>query len=752
MTPLHAFRLGPLEFPEGDQFVYAALGDDGPVQPVFAPDDAQGLRGLVAATGGKAVVCESALSTAARKLGLRTGRLPPKALRFRASLAMALALGPDATAVDARELDELVGAFARFWKARTWERFDSDLAVPVTVAARGRPSVHEASVMGMGGEQFGLALYPGTGSVARMTRLVDEDRMDEVRQVESISVTFEDEPPFVRRAMEDAHGMPGFPMPLSVRRGEVRVASTADVQVLTAALDAFASMMPHRRGGTGAAGEGADRCEVTVAMPAPGSMHPTVPLPPPDPVRARLRTPRNALCPCGSGKKYKKCHLAEDEVRVNGPAREEARRLAERDAIHALDERLTERMLRLAEQRWGRAFDVAEALDAIGIPEEDAGFFDAFAAHHFAGPPGFPPRELLLREEGGRLKPDERAWLESQAGALVSVWEVTEVVPGEGIRLRSLLGGEERFVREVAGSRVLKPRDTLLGRLVDHAGATYLCGIHPRPLPPREGSLVVKAIRRAIRSRARVVPREKLLAAAADGRMLNLWQATAEALARRPLPELRNTDGQSFLLTTDHFTVAPGATSEVAARLASLAGAESDEDEGSTEVTRVTFTRPGHTRTTALENTIIGSAELSEGALRLSTNSVERADALRLRVEEAGGGLIRFRVREHQDPMAALDREAGGAGGRRRDDDEAAPSVEEEAMIRAVKEKHYRDWIDQEIPALRGLTPRQAAKGKPTEREELALLLAEIENREARVPEGQRCDVGALRKELGLPG
>ncbi len=30
--------------------------------------------------------------------------------------------------------------------------------------------------------------------------------------------------------------------------------------------------------------------------------------------QARLKTGRNDKCPCGSGKKYKKCHLAEDEA------------------------------------------------------------------------------------------------------------------------------------------------------------------------------------------------------------------------------------------------------------------------------------------------------------------------------------------------------------------------------------------------------------------------------------------------------
>lgn len=743
---LHAFRLGPIEFPEGDQLVYAALGDAGPVQPVFARSDEEGLRDLAAAAGGEPVQCEPGLATAARSLGLRSGRLSPEALQFRASLAMALALGPKASTIGARELEALVAAFARFWNARTWERFDSDLAVPVVVAARGRSGVHEASVLGGGGEQFGVALYPAAGSVARMTRLVDEDRLDEVQQIPSVSVTLQDEPPYVVRAMEDAHGLPGFPTPLAVGRGKVNLASSADVRLLTAALDAFASMMPHRREGRGVAGDGSDRCEVTVAMPAPGSTQAAAREA--DPIHTRLRTPRNAPCPCGSGRKYKKCHLTEDEEQANGPARAEARRQAERAAVHAIDERLTERMLRLAELRWGRKFDIVDALGAIGIPAQEADFFSAFAAHHFPGPEGISPRELLLREEGRRLTPEERSWLDAQAAAMVSVWEVTDVAPGQGISLRNLLGDEERFVREVAGSRVLKPRDTLLGRVVDHAGTTLLCGIHPRALPPREGSLVVKTIRKAVRSRARVVPRDKLLEAAADGRLLGLWQTAALAMERRPFPELRNTDGERLLLTTDHFTVSPSSAPEVRARLSAIPGVQLDEEAGG--VSRIAFTRPGHTMSSALENTIIGAAEIDGDALRLSTNSVERADALRAIVEQACAGFVTFRAREHADPEAALRR--GGPPGGLGSGGEGEEQPELQAMVRAVKEKHYQAWLGERIPALGGLTPREAARGKAKDLRALALLVAEIENHEARLPEGQRFDVVGLRRELGLPG
>jgi hypothetical protein len=40
-----------------------------------------------------------------------------------------------------------------------------------------------------------------------------------------------------------------------------------------------------------------------------------------DEIEARLHaTGRNDACPCGSGKKYKKCHLNEDEAAVHAQA------------------------------------------------------------------------------------------------------------------------------------------------------------------------------------------------------------------------------------------------------------------------------------------------------------------------------------------------------------------------------------------------------------------------------------------------
>ncbi|MGZ5474615.1 MAG: hypothetical protein ACXWG4_11705, partial [Thermoanaerobaculia bacterium] len=62
---------------------------------------------------------------------------------------------------------------------------------------------------------------------------------------------------------------------------------------------------------------------------------------------------------------------------------------------------------------------------------------------------------------------------------------------------------------------------------------------------------------------------------------------------------------------------------------------------------------------------------------------------------------------------------------------------------------HYRDWLDTPIPLLGGKTPRAATRAKKS-REQLDLLLRDIENREGRLPEGERLDVDRLRTALGM--
>jgi len=55
-----------------------------------------------------------------------------------------------------------------------------------------------------------------------------------------------------------------------------------------------------------------------------------------------------------------------------------------------------------------------------------------------------------------------------------------------------------------------------------------------------------------------------------------------------------------------------------------------------------------------------------------------------------------------------------------------------------------------DIPALGGLTPREAARRGGAATKKLEILLAEFENAEARRPVEERFDVSKLRHALGL--
>jgi len=134
---------------------------------------------------------------------------------------------------------------------------------------------------------------------------------------------------------------------------------------------------------------------------------------------------------------------------------------------------------------------------------------------------------------------------------------------------------------------------------------------------------------------------------------------------------------------------------------------------------------------------------LEESRLRLETNSVERADRLRARLEAGCGGLLRHRAREHGDPLSSARPSPDAA--------RPAPVVPPAAIdaVREFKARHYADWADVPLPALDGKTPRQAVRTKRG-REQVDVLLRTMENAEQRSRDGATFDFAPLRRSLGL--
>ena len=277
------------------------------------------------------------------------------------------------------------------------------------------------------------------------------------------------------------------------------------------------------------------------------------------------------------------------------------------------------------------------------------------------------------------------------------MWEVEAV--DAGVTLHDLLSDERRTVHETRGSRTLVARDAVLARIVDHDGVSLLCGVHPRPLPPVDAAEVVRRGRARLR-RKRPVPADRLRDTVFGRNLIRYWEEAVEACDERRAipPDLRNRDGDLLLLTVDHFEVAAGDLPAIEACVAELDGAH--REPAGEDVSVHVFLRPDDPAEPDGEHTLVGRLRVGSDSVRIETNSIARADALRARVERACGSRLRHRAREHLDPRA-LARQPGRA---------PQPSPEEERLVTEFKKRHYADWLDQPLPALDHKTPRECVR------------------------------------------
>jgi hypothetical protein len=266
-SSLYVFSLGPIPAEAGPGTLYFGLLD-GRLLPPPEADDAAVALGLLRAKAppGTALACSPELAKAGARHGFVGEPLPEPLLALRAELALVLS-HPGIAPRAATELLPLMQSANAFWVSKVWERLPMDVSIAVTLAGAVR-GTYEAAVMGAGGEEFGLALYPKAGSLAAISRAVAEGRMDRVSRIDAISLTLDDEPAFAVHAIAAWCGLPRVPITFAMRGGAPEPLEAADALALAVTLHALSRM-------TGAVGEvamhtlsfGDKQIEVTVRLP-----------------------------------------------------------------------------------------------------------------------------------------------------------------------------------------------------------------------------------------------------------------------------------------------------------------------------------------------------------------------------------------------------------------------------------------------------------------------------------------------------
>jgi hypothetical protein len=444
---------------------------------------------------------------------------------------------------------------------------------------------------------------------------------------------------------------------------------------------------------------------------------------------------RNDPCPCGSGKKYKKCCLAAAASAPSGTWTQAERQsaliaLGRFGWRHEFD---GDRALAQA-RFWDAALQIVPEDERRGVLEQAEAYFQDWFTTDFHLESGQTLIELFLQREGRRLRSGELRYLERARLTHLRPYEVVAVRPDEGFDLLDLWARKRIPVTERLATRQVVQWNVLAARvMIGPDGAPVLDGV-PYLYPARAKDDIVKEVRSLHRKFRRRVPGDDVDFFKRFGRVFFQWWIEHVVMASRP--QLRTAEGDEILFANAVFDVRDRGALDGA--LASHADLER-QDDGS-----YAWFEPG------------GSEEFRRGLgafvrqgdrLVLQTMSKARAERGRAFLEDLAGQAVEYRATRFESVERALERRSARPA---RPDVEVPPEIQAE-VISGYYEKHYRNWVDEPLPALRGQTPREAAQSK-TGRPRLVALLKDMESLSARERlEGRPAyDFGWMWGELGL--
>jgi len=443
---------------------------------------------------------------------------------------------------------------------------------------------------------------------------------------------------------------------------------------------------------------------------------------PVEPSRKAIAPGRNDPCWCGSGKKYKKCHLDADRKNEAAPSPGH-----EFDPLRQQVGRLLEELLPSSKNR-----GVVQEFFGDQSPAGDELAFIDWAVHDWIVPRlGRTVMQEFLVRNGANLTVREREFVDSSAQSYVALYEVQDVEAGRGITLSNMATNEVIFVHDVSLSSRLVRWDGILLRIIEGARGKEVTGVAltvPRMQLDAFRKWMDSGRRRAGLSWAEYFKGNW------PGIRRGLWDLVEDW---RSSIRLQNSSGEDILWAKAVYRIV-----QKPAFLAALKEmTELNEDQEDKEYVWLSGAEGDDDRV------VQGRIAIEGEQLTFECNSKSRLEAGRELLAARFGTDIKH-VRDEFTSQQELKRRAVQQP---RASKSEIPAEINNEMITQVLESHYSKWPDMPLPALRGKTPREAVRTEPGKRKVVALL-RDIENGEEhkRRDGGPAYDVGRLRQELGI--
>lgn len=471
---------------------------------------------------------------------------------------------------------------------------------------------------------------------------------------------------------------------------------------------------------------------------------------------------RNEPCRCGSGRKYKHCCLRVDQA--VSPA-EALRRAIRREA-----DNFRAPMLRFTIQTYGRvALEEAwrdfmlEGESEFDPHDELCPCFFLWFFHHWQ-PAGFEtevadkrlhrltPTAALL-QSGQPLSPLLREYLTACLSAPFSFFEVLRVGPGPTMQVRDLLADRTHVVQEKLGSEITAVGYLLFAQMVSIGEVNLFECFAPYQFPGHYKSQLMN-LRQQIHQGLNTTDEVDLLNWEVEVRACFLEMSGAwEDLE---VPTLLNTDDEVIAPQRLEYAVDSAEAAFSALKHLDHTLAEQMQDSQATRDgagrllhAKIDWNKLGNSQNQHWTNTVLGQIKINDGRVLVLVNSNERAEAIQRLITAALGSQARLVAQEpisfdelQQSSVPPVDLSELGA------EELAAVQGSVDDMIAS----HYRDCLDQPLPALGGISPRVAA-ADPARLDEVRRLVDGAEQMSARLnPKPDLAIFTELRQALGLDG
>jgi hypothetical protein len=341
-----------------------------------------------------------------------------------------------------------------------------------------------------------------------------------------------------------------------------------------------------------------------------------------------------------------------------------------------------------------------------------------------------------LHRHGARLKLAETKALTALRDAWFSAFEVQEIQTDVGLQLLDLITEESIFVHEKLGTHDLVKFEVILAWVVSIGGRFILTGGGSK-VPRMHKDAVLKAMRAAL-TRAKKDRPDAPVRTLMPDTAGPAHRAMARAFKNQVPPKLVTMDGEDICFSEAIFDI----TDAVAVK--EKLGAHPDIDEGEDDY--IWVDRKGR-RQLGPGPLHLGTITVTEGRLKLETKSRERIERGKLFLLDLLGDLAKHRLDTYKDLDVALAEHA--ARGTSAAPENTIPPELQAALLSSFMQDRLMQWIDEEIPALDGKTPREAVRTKRG-REQVVELLKDQEHTTQHMPGGDRVDFSVVYRELGL--